>query len=271
MTGLWPEDVQCVVNLGFDVDGGISWVYNRGKIEDRPVLMTMGEYGPLTGLDRILRLLEEYDIRASFYIPGYVAETHQSIVPDILARGHEVAHHGYMHESPSELNPEEEREVLEKGIEALRKQTGVKPKGYRAPSWDPSPRTISLLAEYGFLYDSSLMDDDAPYVIKSGRRRLVEMPIHWLLDDYPYYGYAPAAGERGPMCSPQAVARTWITEFDGLYDEGRCFILTMHPDITGHPSRLAGLERTIQHILSRPNVKFMRLDDLAEYWLKKRP
>ncbi|MEE9249322.1 MAG: polysaccharide deacetylase, partial [Dehalococcoidia bacterium] len=259
----------CVVNLGFDIDGKSGWILRDGSFADRPGTMTLGEYGPKVGLPRILDLLGEYDIKASFYVPGYEAETHPDIIPHLLARGHEVGHHGYIHEGPAELNEEEEREVLEKGIGILQEQMGEKPKGYRAPSWDVSTRTVSLLAEYGFLYDSSLMDDDVPYILQTEKGRLVEMPVQWQLDDFPFYGYNSAAGVRGPNCSPVSVARTWIAEFDGLYQEGRCFILTMHPQLTGHPSRLSGLERTIRHIRSRPGVKFMRLDELARYWLDR--
>ena len=271
MNGLWPDDAQCVVNLSFDVDGRSGWILRDGSFANRPGTMTLGEYGPKVGLPRILDLLEEYDIKASFYVPGYEAETHPDIIPDLLARGHEVGHHGYIHEAPAELNEEEEREVLEKGIRILQEQMGEKPRGYRAPSWDVSTRTASLLAEYGFLYDSSLMDDDVPYILQTEKGHLVEMPVQWLLDDFPFYAYNSAAGVRGPNCSPVSVARTWIAEFDGLYQEGRCYILTMHPQITGHPSRLSSLERTIRHIRSRPRVKFMRLDELARYWLDSHP
>ncbi|MFQ5873143.1 MAG: polysaccharide deacetylase, partial [Dehalococcoidia bacterium] len=240
-----------------------------GTLPDLPGTMTMGEYGPKTGLPRILQLLDDYDIKASFFVPGYVAETHPDMVRDLVARGHEVAHHGYMHESPAELTIDREREVLEKGIDILVKLTGEKPKGYRAPSWDMSKYTGSLLAEYGFLYDSSLMDDDAPYIWHTEGGDLVELPIHWLLDDFPYYGYAPAFNLRGPMCSPVSVFKTWAAEFDGLYKEGRCYILTTHPQIIGHPGRLSGLERTVQHIRTHPNVKFMRTVDIAEYWVSR--
>ena len=271
MSGLWPDDIQCAVNLGFDVDGVSSWVGRNPDFANRPGLMSMGEYGPKTGLPRILQLLDSYEIKASFFIPAYVAETHPDMVRELASGGHEIAHHGYMHEPPARLTPAEEREVLEKGIDILEGLTGQRPRGYRSPSWDVTPHTGPLLAEHGFLYDSSLMDDDAPYIWRTKAGDIVELPIHWLLDDFPYFGFVPEANIRGPMCNPVSVARTWTSEFDGLYKEGRCFVLTMHPQITGHPSRLASLERTIQHIKRHPNAAFMRAVDIADYWLKEYP
>ena len=269
MSGLWEGDAQCVVNIGFDVDGVSSWLGRDGDFANRPGTVTMAEYGPKVGMPRILDLLEEYGVRGSFFVPGHTAENHPALLAEILERGHEVAHHGYVHERPAALDEDEERRALEKGLEILEKQMGARVTGYRSPSWDISVRTLELLKEYGFTYDSSLMDDDAPYVHDVSGSPLVELPIQWHLDDFPFWGYAPAAGVRGPLNSPQSVTRTWIDEFDTLYREGRCYILTLHPQVSGHPSRLTCLERTIQHIQSHPRVAFMRCDEIANYWLEQ--
>lgn len=269
MAGIWPDNIQCVVNLGFDIDAQSSWIGRDPANADRPVLTTMGDYGPQVGVPRILQMLDDYDLKASFFVPGHTAENYPDLVKDILARGHEVAGHGYMHERPAELTLEQELEALDRGIGVLEKLTNQKIRGYRIPGADPSKHTLSLLAERGILYDSSLMDDDAPYMLKTDKGDLVEIPFHWLLDDFPFYAFAPAAGLRGPMCSPVSVFKTWAAEFDGLYKEGRCMVLVLHPQVTGHPSRLSGLERTVQYIRSKPNVAFMRTIDIAEYWLSK--
>ena len=269
MAGIWPGEIQCVVTLGFDVDGQSLWIGRNPSFADRPVLTTMGEYGPKVGVPRILGLLDDYDIKASFFIPGYVAETHKDMVKEIVSRSHEVACHGYMHERPAEIDLDDEREALDKGIAVLESITGQKVVGYRAPGADPSVHTLSLLAERGFLYDSSLMDDDVPYILKTSNGDLVEVPMQWVLDDFPYYGYAPHAATRGPMTSPVSVFKTWVAEFDGIYKEGLCLTLVLHPQVIGHPGRLAGLERFIRYIRSHPNVAFMRAIDIAEYWADK--
>ena len=160
MSGIWPGDVRCVVVLSFDVDG-VSGAINRNPDAARlPSLMSMREYGPSVGAPRILDLLDEYGIKASFYIPGYVAETHETLVLDIKERGHEIAHHGYMHEPPASLSKQQEEEVLDKGIAIIERIAGERPVGYRSPSWELSEHSLSLLAERDFLYDSSLMGND---------------------------------------------------------------------------------------------------------------
>ena len=212
--------------------------------------------------------LDAHSIQASFYVPGYVAETHVEMVKEIANRGHEIAHHGYMHEPPSSLTRDQEIEVIESGIRILRNITGEQPQGYRSPSWELSEHSLELLTDYGFIYDSSLMGDDAPYIVDSptNGKTLVELPVHWLLDDAPNFVYAPVANRLGPMRNPDEVYETWASEFEGLYRYGRAFTLTMHPQYIGRPGRLLMLERLIEHIKTFPNIKFMRAIDVAKMW-----
>ena len=270
MSGIWPGDTQCVAMLTFDVDGVSSWLRRDSNFKTRPSLMSMGEYGPSVAMPRILDLLDSHSIKASFYIPGYVAETHVDMVKEVVSRGHEVGHHGYLHESPASVSPYEENEILERGIEILGGISGEAPRGYRSPGWDLSERSLELLADHGFLYDSSMMGDDAPYTVEVGpsNKNLVEIPVQWLLDDAPHFVYAPAANRLGPMRNPDEVYLSWSAEFDGLYHYGRAFTLTMHPQYIGRPGRLLMLERLINYIRTFPNVEFMRAIDVAEMSLQ---
>ena len=264
MSGIWPGDLRCVAMLGFDVDG-VTGAINRNPDAARlPSLMSLREYGPSVAAPRILDLLDEYAIKASFYIPGYVVETHEELVVDIKGRGHEIAHHGYMHEPPATLSKEQEEEVLDKGIAIIERVTGERPKGYRSPSWELSPHSLSLLAERGFTYDSSLMGNDIPYVVDADGSSLVEIPVQWELDDAPYFNYAPSLGTRPLMASPEHVYQVWSAAFEGMYHYGRSFVLTMHPFITGRPGRLRMLERLIRYIKEFPGVEFMRAADVAD-------
>ena len=269
MAGIWPGETQCVVLLGFDVDGVSSWLNRNPDFKNHPSLMSMAEYGPSVAMPRILDLLDDNSVPASFYIPGYVAETHEDMVREIAKRGHEIAHHGYMHEPPSTLTREQENEVIESGIRILSGITGEKPMGYRSPSWELSEHSLELLTDHGFIYDSSLMGDDAPYIVNSetNGKTIVELPIHWLLDDAPNFVYAPVANRLGPMRNPDEVYGTWAAEFEGLYRYGRAFTLTMHPQYIGRPGRLLMLERLIKHIKTFPNVEFMRAIDVAKLWV----
>ena len=266
MSGIWPGDTRCVAILTFDIDGVTEFLGQNPALADHPTLMSLGEFGPRVGTARVLDLLDRYTIKTTFSIPGYVAESYPDLVQEIVRRGHEVAHHGYLHERPTSLTPEQQAEALDKGIRALEGITGERPVGYRSPGADPSEYTLELLTQHGFLYDSSLMGDDAPYFIQTAHGRLVELPIHWFLDEPPHYGYAPAAGRMGPMASVEQVYRNWVTEFEGAYQYGRSLLLTLDPGHAGHHSRLLYLERLIQHIRSFPGTEFMRCVDVAQYW-----
>lgn len=269
MSGIWPGEIKCVAMLTFDLDGVSSWIRRDPSYADFPSLMSMAEYGPSIATPRILDLLDKYDIKSSFYVPGFVAETHTDLVKEIFDRGHEIGHHGYMHEAPATMSKREEEDVLKKGINILNDITGKVPIGYRSPSWELSSISLELLSRYNFKYDSSMMGDDAPYFIESesANGRLVEVPIHWVLDDAPNFVYAPSANRLGPMRNPEEVYITWAAEFEGLYKFGRSFNLTMHPQYIGRPGRLLMLEKLINYINTFDDVQFMRVDNVSDLWL----
>ena len=269
MTGMWPGDTQCVVTLTFDIDGPSATLRRNPELANHPSVISMGEFGPALGAPRILDLLGEHGVQATFFVPGWIAERNEGLVLDIVRRGHEVAHHGYLHEPPSSLGPgEDEGEILDHGSRVLEGITGERPKGYRSPSWELSPNSLRLLHDRGFAYDSSLMGDDVPYWVGEPGRRLVELPVHWSLDDAPYYSYAPAAGRTAPMALPQDVLTAWQWEFDGAYRHGRAFMLTLHPHTTGRFARLEALDRLVEYIKRHEGVRFMRCIDLAEEWVE---
>ena len=269
MTGVWPNDTQCVVVLSFDIDGVSSAINRDPASRHLPSLMSLREYGPSVATPRILDLLDERGIGASFFIPGYVAETHVDLVRDIRDRGHEIGHHGYMHEPPATLSRDREAEVLDRGLESIERITGERTKGYRSPSWELSEDSLSLLVDRGFTYDSSLMGDDVPYVVHAPGGSLVEVPIHWELDDAPFFGYTPFLGQVYGTASPEHVYQVWSAAFEGAHHYGRSFVLTVHPWIIGRPGRLRMLERLIDHIRGFPGVEFMRAVDLADMWQRR--
>ena len=267
MSDLWPGDTQCVVTLTFDIDGPSATLRRDPELADHPSVISMGEFGPRVGTPRILDLLDGHGIKATFFVPGWVAERNEELVHEVAERGHEVAHHGYLHEPPSSLGPgEDEGQILDKGSEILARITGEKPQGYRSPSWELSRDSLALLHERGFVYDSSLMGDDIPYFVGEQDRRIVELPVHWSLDDAPYYTYAPVAARTAPMATPGDVLTAWQWEFDGAYRHGRAFMLTMHPHTTGRFGRLEVLDRLIRHMRPKTGVRFMRCIDLALEW-----
>ncbi|MBM3944245.1 MAG: polysaccharide deacetylase [SAR202 cluster bacterium] len=270
MSGIWPGDTRCVVMLTFDVDGVSGAINRKPDAVKLPSLMSMREFGPSVGAPRVLDLLDKYGVKGSFYIPGYVAETHKALVKDIAKRGHEVGHHGYMHEPPATLNKKEEGEVLDKSLDILQAITGQKVKGYRSPAWELSEHSLGLIASRGFTYDSSLMGNDIPYMVDAGKgKKLVEIPVHWELDDYPYFDFSPALGSVRTIAAPGDVYRAWADIFEGMYHYGRSFMLTCHPFLIGRSGRLRALEKLIGHMQSFQGVKFMRADEVADMWAKK--
>ena len=267
MSGIWPGDTRCVAMLTFDMDGPSGILNRNPELENQPSVMSMGEFGPSVAVPRILNLLDDLDIKATFFVPGWVAERHEGAVRDVASRGHEIAHHGYKHEPPATLSGEgEEAAILDKGLEILERITGERPLGYRSPSWELSAKSLDLLKERGFVYDSSLMGDDIPYFVDAEGGRLVELPVHWSLDDVPYYNFSPVQGRTAPMATPQDVLEAWKWEFDGAHRLNRSFMLTMHPYTSGRLARLMALEKLVNYIRSRPGTQFMRCIDVAQSW-----
>ena len=266
MSGIWPNNTKCVVMLSFDFDGPSGLLRRNPEAANMPSVFSRSEFGPNVGVFRILDLLDRYEIPASFFVPAWIAERNEDTVRDIVRRGHEVGHHGYMHEPPASMSAEEEAAVLDKGIEILEGVTGQRPLGYRSPSWDLTEHSLGFMAEREFVYDSSLMGHDAPYFVDSPNGRLVELPVSWALDDAPYYAFNRGGGS---MNTPGDVYEAWEWEFDGAYQYGSAFILTMHPSITGRLARMMVLERLIKYIRSHSNVEFMRHIDVAQRWTEQ--
>jgi len=260
----WPQGARVAVGLSFDFDNETPSLRDG---QTSPALMAQGEYGARAGLPRILRMLDQYQLPATFFIPALSAKLHPESVKEVLAKGrHEIGVHGWIHERNSLLNEADERELMRRSIEALEQMTGKRPVGLRTPSWDFSPATMKLVREFKLLYDSSLMADDRPYevLVEGVASGIVELPVEWIMDDYPYFGMERQSTLR-PFMQPDDVFSIWRSEFDKAYEEGTMFILTMHPHVIGHRSRVAMLERLIRHMRSRPGVWFATHEEIARF------
>ena len=257
------------VLLTFDVDGELLWTARDAANARRPITLSQGHYGPNVGLPRILKLLQRYDITASFFVPGLICERYPDAIRAVVEAGHEVAHHSHTHTWLDHTTEEpDERREFELGLAAIERLTGRRPVGWRSPAAEFSPNTTRLLLEYGFGYSSNFFDADAPYrhVVDGHKTDLVELPFAWVLDDAPFFLYSGRLPGR-VMFPPSAVLEHWTAEFDGLYGEegaNNAFVLAMHPQVIGRTSRIALLERFIQHARSHPNVWFGRCDEWVE-------
>lgn len=259
----WPGGAKVAVLLSFDVDNETIWLRN----DDTSVGgLSQGQYGARVGLGRVLDLLDEYDLPASFFGPAVSFSLAPQMVEAINAPGrHEIGIHGWIHESNASLERDEEERLLEKALARMTSLVGKRPVGYRAPSWNFSPNTLELLIDKGFLYDSSLMADDRPYeLVANGEPTgLVELPVDWILDDAPLMN---PLGDR--YASPRDVLQVYKDEFDVAFDEGTMFLLTMHPHYIGHRSRIVILRELIEHIRTKEGVWFGTHEEAAR-WVRE--
>ncbi len=219
-------------------------------------------------MPRILDILKRTGVRATFFTPGWVAEKYRENIASIARAGHEIAHHGYKHENNELLSKSDERDMLVKGSEALLAITGQKPVGYRMSR---SPNTLSLLSDLGFLYDSSAMNGDVPYLERVGSKQapMVELPFGFLCMDTPHliYSFDPQTRLK-PLLTADLVAKQFRDEFDVLYGERKYCMFTLHPQVIGRPSRALMLEQTISYMKSKPGVWFATGKELSEFVLK---
>jgi len=224
-----------------------------------PYWTTQGEYGPKVGIYRILKLLDKENIKATFCVVGKVAEKYPQSVEEIVQKGHEVAVHGYTHTAYNQLSLKQEKTEIIKTRKILSEFTETPPIGHRTPRWMPSKNTLKILKEEGFLWSSDHMGSEVPFynVIEEEKTNILEIPVAYNLDDWPYYfSWMKTASE---------VVEIWSQEFNLKYKEKSMFCPTIHPQVTGRASRMIVLEKVIEHIKKYPNIEFMRVID----YLKK--
>ncbi len=271
-----PEGKRYAVCLSFDFD---TFSFRVGRMNPySPTQISQSEFGDV-GAHRIVDLLSKNGIKSTWFIPGYTIESFTDTVKEIVNKGHEIAHHNYLHETPRGLSRETESSIMDKANRIIEGISGKKARGFRAPSWDLSENTLDLVIKKGFLYDSSLMAHDyLPYLVRIGdearldggfkfgeNSTLIEMPISWSLEDYPVFEFdeeAPGGGLR----EARGIERNWIADFDYMtshLDRG-VFTLTTHPQVIGRGHRINMLENVINHISKREDVVFMTMEDVAK-------
>lgn len=261
----WPNGARCCVALSFDADHETIPLRDS---DESPMRISQGQYGARQGVPRIRRLLERQGIKASFFYPAVSALLHPEEVRGVADAGHEIGIHSWIHEANTTLPPGMERELTLRAAETLEKVSGTRPVGIRTASWDFSVDTMSIIREMGLLYDSSLMADDEPYELTANGEAtgIVELPPEWIRDDAVYFNMVRFSGLR-PYTPPSAVEEIFKAEFDGAYAERGTFLLTMHPHVIGHRSRITLLERVIDYIKGHEGVWFATHAELAQ-WCK---
>jgi peptidoglycan-N-acetylglucosamine deacetylase len=261
----WPDGARCACVVSFDIDAESAVLQVDPKYANHATSMSHQAYGPRVGVPRLLAQLQGAGIRATFFVPGFTAECYPDTVRRIAGEGHEVAWHGYMHVPPHSMSPAELRADLERAADILEPLSGRRPTGYRAPWWQLSLEAPDLLAAAGFGYDSSLMDDDVPYLLDASTEPIVELPVHWSLDDWEQYGFFvdPPLGDRIEL--PGKLLELWTGELDAMHEEGCLLVLTMHPFLSGRPARARNIGRFAAHARELGGVWFAPAAEVAAH------
>ena len=265
----WPDQNVCGVTIGWHVDGEAGPVFwERDKGPQHLAAMSEAAYGISTALPRILELHRRFEIPATFFVPAHVAERHPYAIEAILNDGHEIGHHGYLHENVFGLSADDERAIFDHANDILQKMTGKNPCGWSAPGWGVSAQTLEIMAELGMLYDGSLMEYDRPHFVQTAAGELVELPISMVLDDWAMFGGGIFPYSAAQIMPADHARQIWQEEFDGLRQVGGLFHSTFHPNLTGRPGRLLMLAKLFEQMRSIDNVWWGTCEQAARWMLE---
>ena len=261
----WPNNARCAVALSFDADHDTIPLRDG---DESPMRISQGQYGNRRAMPRIRALLQRESIPASFFYPAVSALLYPDEVRGVAEDGHEIGIHSWIHEANTTLPPDAERDLTFRAADTLERLARKRPEGIRTASWDFSVDTMSIIRELGLLYDSSLMADDDAYELEADGEPtgVVELPPEWIRDDAVYFNFLRFSALR-PYTAPSAVLEIFKAEFDAAWEERGLFLLTLHPHISGHRSRMPVLERLIAHVKARGECWFATHADVAR-WCK---
>ena len=262
----WPNGARCAVTFTWDMDAdSILHLAHPNDSDTRISTASMLRYGPLIAVERILGVLDELGVKHSFFVPGWCAEQYPEAVKMMIAEGHEVAHHGYLHEYPNEMTRDKERYWTKRGIDALASITGKRPVGYRAPWYKFSKYSLEILIEEGFTWDCSLMGADVPHLIKCDKGDLIELPGNIQLDDWPQFVHNADLDYMMPIQSPQRAKEVYMAEFEAMWEYGGLWVPVWHPFLSGRLARWRQTHRMIEKMMERGQVWFAPLRDIARH------
>ncbi|MDO5351061.1 MAG: polysaccharide deacetylase family protein, partial [Lachnospiraceae bacterium] len=249
---VWPDNKRIAVMLAFDLDAETMWTTRGDGNADHITNLSRGAYGPKQGVPRILDMLDTWKIRATFFIPGIIAEKYPDVVREISRRGHEIGFHGYKHEEFTTTTYEEEDATMHRAESIIRDICGQQLSGHRAPGGVIHNYSLRLFLEHGYIYSSNWRDSDGPFIHKIDGKEvpLVELPKDSIFDDTAYDFYTDSPPERYELKSPREMYEIWKEEFDSLAAEGRMINFVLHPQFIGRASRVNMLSDLIGYMLA---------------------
>jgi peptidoglycan/xylan/chitin deacetylase (PgdA/CDA1 family) len=289
-------DKEIQVAYGVDVDAVAGWLGSYGG-QDSPDDISRGLFAGEVGVPRLLNLFKQTGLKATWFIPGHSIETFPTQTRMVAEARHEIGLHGYSHENPISMTPQQEEDVLARCIDLIQDVCGRRPTGYVAPWWELSNVTNELLVKYGIKYDHSFMHNDfQPYyarvgdtwtpidysqpaaswmkpLIRGRDTQLVEIPASWYLDDLPPMMFIKTSPNSHGFVNPRDIEQIWRDQFDWVYREFdyAVFTMTIHPDVSGRPQVLLMHERLIDYISGHDRVRWMTFDEIATDFMRRTP
>ena len=259
----WPNGARCAVAITFDVDSDSTLHLKHRQRADTLVAAQSWMRYDEVAVPRIVEMFKRFGLKQTFFFPAWCMEKYPQNVEVILEEGHEIAHHGYLHENPNDLSGEEELYWLHRGIEVIERMTGKRPRGWRAPSFNFSKHSADFLAQEGFLYDASLMGDDVPYLLDTKAGQVIELPSQWPMDDWPHYTHSREMDYMMPIKSPDEAMNVYMSEFEAMWDHGGLLVAVWHPFVSGRLARCARVAKMIEEMLNKGGVWFATLEEIA--------
>ena len=262
----WPNGAKCAASFTFDIDtDSFLHVMFGDSMPDKVATTSWTRYDEIA-VPRLLKIFREYDLKQTFFYPAWCMQRYPHLVDAILKEGHEIAHHGYIHEHPNELpGRDAEMEWIGRGVETIERMTGNRPRGFRAPTYQFSRHTGSVLAELGFEYDASLMDDDVPSIYQTDKGELIGLSSHWGMDDWPQYVSNSDVGYTLNITSPEEATRVFMAEFEEVYEYGGMWIPVWHPWVSGRLGRARAMRNMIETMQSRGDVWITTMENMANH------
>jgi peptidoglycan/xylan/chitin deacetylase (PgdA/CDA1 family) len=255
--------------ISVDIDAESAMLRDHPQTASYLNVMAHQAYDARAGLPRLLELLSRHDVRGTFFVPGFAAERWPDSVRAVRDRGHEIGAHGYLHEPLHDLDEATEEMYILRGLDAIDRVLGVRPVGFRAPKFKINFRTPGLLVRHGFLYDSSLMDSDVPYRLATNPEpdttSLIEVPVQWSLDDWSQFGFLPGLLPATTVETPAKALELWTSELDAAIATGSCFVLTLHPYLSGRPARAHIVHELLERMRSAEGLWIATADEIARH------
>ena len=261
----WPDGARCAAAITFDVDtDSILHLEHTDKAPELLSTMSWLKYDEVA-IPRILEMYKRYNLKQTFFYPAWCIERYPHLVEMILKDGHEIAAHGYLHEDPNRQTLDKQQYWLERQVDVIEKATGQKPRGWRGPLYNASQDSPELLADAGMIYDATLMGDDIPYVLRTKKGDIIELPSHWAMDDWPHYTHSIDMHYMMPIKAPDEAMNVFMSEFEAMWEFGGLWVTVWHPFVSGRLARCARVAKMIEYMLDKGGVWFTTMENIARH------